>query len=104
MVSQELDVVKGDRLAIATMYGFSNDWFFASSDNGVDPTQTGDISGRIKLFDDGTAIDQFPGAGNAQFNLGGSTSAESKPISEIPNPNAFTTLPAINNIVKVTIK
>jgi hypothetical protein len=104
MVSQELDVVKGDRLAIATMYGFSNDWFFASADNGVDPTQTGDISGSIKLFDDGTAIDQFPGAGNAQFNLGGSTSAESKPISEIPNPNAFTTLPAINNIVKVTIK
>ncbi|PWV44730.1 hypothetical protein C7475_1188 [Chitinophaga sp. S165] len=104
VVSQDLDVVKGDRLAIATMYGFSNDWFFASADNGVDATQTGDISTSIKLFDDGTAIDQFPGAGNAQFNLGGSTSAENKPISEIPNPNAFTTLPAINNIVKVTIK
>jgi hypothetical protein len=104
LVSQDLDVVKGDRLAIATLYGFSNDWFFASADNGVDATQTGDISGTIKLFDDGTAIDQFPGAGNAQFNLGGSTSAENKAISEIPNPNAFTTLPAINNIVKVTIK
>jgi hypothetical protein len=86
------------------MYGFSNDWFFASADNGVDPTQAGDISSSIKLFDDGTAIDQFPGAGNAQFNLGGATSTESKPISEIPNPNAFTTLPAIGNIVKVTIK
>lgn len=102
-VSQELDVKQGDRLAIATMYGFSNDWFFATAGNGVDPTQAGDISSSIKLYDDGTAIDQFPGAGNAQFNLGGATSAESRPIIEIPNPNAFTTLPAISNIVKVTI-
>ncbi|CAA9285341.1 MAG: hypothetical protein AVDCRST_MAG95-3603 [uncultured Adhaeribacter sp.] len=28
-VSQEITVTAGDRLAVATMYGFSNDWFFA---------------------------------------------------------------------------
>src|SRR5690606_19691736 len=43
-VSQQLNVSKGDRLAIATMYGLSNDWFFASKDNDVDATQKGDIS------------------------------------------------------------
>ncbi|HWK04616.1 MAG TPA: spondin domain-containing protein [Puia sp.] len=104
IVSQVLTVMKGDRLAIATMYGFSNDWFFASTGNGVDPTVKGDISSSIALYDDGTAIEQFPGAGITQFNLAGTPLAESKPIAVIPNPNAFTTLPSIPNIIRVTLK
>lgn len=103
-VSQLLDVHKGDRLAIATMYGFSNDWFFATMDNGVDPTVAGDVSSSIGLYDNGTAIDQFPGAGNAQFNLGGVINAESKPIQAVPSPNPFTPLPAISSIIKVTLQ
>jgi hypothetical protein len=86
------------------MYGFSNDWFFASSGNGVDATQKGDISTSIALYDDGTAISQFPGAGITQFNLAGTPLAESKAIAAVPNPNEFTTLPAIQNIIRVTIK
>ncbi len=46
----------------------------------------------------------YPGAGNTQFNLGGNTSVENKVIGEVPNPNAFTTLPAIKDIIKVTIQ
>jgi hypothetical protein len=103
-VSQQLSVVKGDRLAIATMYGFSNDWFFASTGNGVDATQTGDLSSTIQLYNDGTAIDQFPGAGLTQFNLAGTPLTESQPISIVPNPNAFTTLPSIPNIIKVSLQ
>ncbi|GAA4308439.1 spondin domain-containing protein [Compostibacter hankyongensis] len=103
-VSQQLKLDKGDRLALATMYGFSNDWFFATAGDGVDPAQTGDISDSIKLFDDGTAVDQYPGAGNEQFNLGGSVTTESKSIGEVPNPNAFTTLPAVKDMIKVTIR
>jgi hypothetical protein len=102
-VSQALDVAKGDSVAIATMYGFSSDWFFATP-NGADATKTGDLSSTVQLYDDGTAVDQYPGAGNALFNLGGNTNAESKVIAPVPNPNAFTTLPAINNIIKVTIQ
>lgn len=104
MVSQQLNVSTGDRIAIATMYGFSNDWFFASADDGVDAMQKGDISTSIKLYDDGTAINQFPGAGLTQFNLAGTPLKESQPISLVPNPNAFTTLPSINNIIKVILK
>ena len=103
-VSQVLSVSKGDRLAIATMYGFSNDWFFASSGNGVDPMIKGDISSSIGLYDNGTAIDQFPGAGITQFNLAGTPLADSKPIMAVPNPNPFTTLPALKDIIKVTLK
>jgi len=104
MVSQQLTVSKGDRLAIATMYGFSNDWFFASTGNGVDATTKGDISDGIALYDDGTALNQFPGAGITQFNLAGTPLAESKPIVPVPNPNPFTTLPAINHIIRVTLQ
>jgi hypothetical protein len=103
-VTQQISVAKGDRLAIATMYGFSNDWFFASTGNGVDPTVTGDISSSIQLYNDGTAVDQFPGAGVTQFNLAGTPLLENAPISVVPNPNAFTTLPVIPNIIKVTLQ
>ncbi|RQP10560.1 MAG: hypothetical protein EAS52_22610 [Parapedobacter sp.] len=102
-VSQQLKVAKGDRLAIATMYGLSNDWFFASKDDGVDATKKGDISAAIALFDNGTAVDQFPGAGVTQANLDGTPLEESKAIEAVPNPNAFTTLPAIANIIKITL-
>ena len=103
-VSQEITVKKGDRLAIATMYGFSNDWFFATTGNGVDATETGDISASMQLYNDGTAIDQFPGAGVTQFNLAGTPLVESIPIGVVPNPNAFTTLPPITNIIKVNLQ
>ena len=103
-VSQILSVSAGDRVAIATMYGFSNDWFFATIGNGVDANVIGDVSASIGLFDDGTAINQYPGAGITQFNLSGTPLTESNPIQAVPNPNAFTTLPAISNLIKVTIQ
>ncbi|WP_346238698.1 spondin domain-containing protein [Niabella insulamsoli] len=103
-VSQELSVVKGDRLAIATMYGFSNDWFFATKGNGVDATEKGDISTSLGLFDNGTAIDQFPGAGLTQANLEGTPLEESKPIEAVPHANPFTSLPSVNKIIKVNLQ
>jgi hypothetical protein len=103
-VMQELSVSSGDRIAVATMYGFSNDWFFATGGNGVDATMKGDISTSMALYDNGTAVDQFPGAGITQFNLAGTPLNESKPIAVVPNPNPFTTLPGVANMIKVTIQ
>jgi hypothetical protein len=103
-VSQEISVSKEDRIAIATMYGFSNDWFFATGAEGIDALKKGDASASISLYNNGTAVDQFPGAGITQFNLAGTPLSESTPISAVPNPNPFTTLPAITKIVKVTIQ
>jgi hypothetical protein len=102
-VSQQISVAKGDKVAIATMYGFSNDWFFATKGE-IDATQTGDISTKVGLFDDGTAVNQYPGAGVTQFNLAGTPLTESKPIEEVPNPNEFVTLPEISSLIKVTIQ
>jgi hypothetical protein len=103
-VSQQLTVAGGDKIAIATMYGFSNDWFFASIGSDINATEKGDISSKVGLFDDGTAVNQYPGAGITQFNLEGTPLDENKPIMAVPNPNAFNTLPAIDNIIKVTLQ
>lgn len=104
MVSQQLTLSSGDRIAIATMYGFSNDWFFATTGNDWDAMKKGDLSSNIGLFDNGTAINQFPGAGITQFNLAGTPLEESEPIEMVPNPNGFTTLPSINKMIKVTLE
>ncbi|GGN13031.1 hypothetical protein GCM10010967_56370 [Dyadobacter beijingensis] len=103
-VSQALSLAAGDRIAIATMYGFSNDWFFSTGGNDIDGHTTGDVSGAVALYDNGTALDQFPGAGITQFNLAGTPLSESKPIALVPNPNKFTTLPGIGSIIKVTLQ
>ncbi|PZR28805.1 MAG: hypothetical protein DI535_05090 [Citrobacter freundii] len=102
-VSQQLTIAPGDRIAIATMYGFSNDWFFATTGNDIDASQKGDVSGMISLFDNGTAINQFPGAGITQFNLAGTPLQENIPIQAVPNPNGFTTLPPVSSIIKITL-
>ncbi|ULT29122.1 spondin domain-containing protein [Sphingobacterium sp. E70] len=98
-VMQQLDIEKGDRIAIATMYGLSNDWFYATKGNGIDATRKGDVSDEVSLYDNGTKRDQYPGA-NIRIDLSGMSLGESKSIQEVPNPNVFTTLP---QIVKVTL-
>ncbi|MGC4038349.1 MAG: spondin domain-containing protein [Chitinophagaceae bacterium] len=102
-VSQLLNLKQGQKVAIATMYGFSNDWFFASPD-GFTATTKGGIAGSVGLYDDGTALNQFPGAGITQFNLAGTPLQESKAIMSVPNPNEFTTLPGIGKIIKVSFQ
>ncbi|MCD2422496.1 spondin domain-containing protein [Niabella pedocola] len=103
-VSQQLSLQTGDRIAVATMYGFSNDWFFATMGNDIDGSQTGDVSASIGLFDNGTAMSQYPGAGVTQANLAGTPLQESKAIEAVPNPNAYNTLPAITKMIKVTLQ
>jgi len=99
-VSQDLWVKGGSKIAIATMYGLSNDWFFATKGQDVNALRVGDISSTVGLFNDGTGVDEFPGAGVNQAALGGTPQEESYPIWEVSNPNAFTTLP---QIIKVTL-
>ncbi|MGG5207366.1 spondin domain-containing protein [Chryseobacterium sp. MIQD13] len=58
---------KGQAISFAAMYGNSNDLFFAPSnpgiklyDNSGNPV-TGDVSSQIRLWDNGTRINQTPG-------------------------------------------
>ncbi len=61
----------GDRLSFATMFVQSNDWFFATSDQGIalfdgEEPIGGDITAMIGLWDAGTEIDQPLGFGPDQ--------------------------------------
>lgn len=98
--SQSISARKGDRIALATMYGQSNDWFVASVNNGVDGSTRGDISSIMGLFDSGTIQSSFPGA-----HIGSQPAqAESQPVQQLANPNPFTTLPAVPQMIKVSIQ
>lgn len=55
----------GDKLAFVTMFGFSNDWFYAN-EQALSAKLSGDITNKTALFDSGTGVDQYPGAGNRQ--------------------------------------
>ena len=59
-------------LSFATMYGYSNDGFYAPGTAGISLYQsdlktpvTGDITSQVMLWDDGTEVNQMPGASNA---------------------------------------
>lgn len=96
MVSQQLNIKPGDKIALATMYGFSKDWFFATKRNDIEAVRKGDLSSLVGLYDNGTKLDLFPGASGAAPD-------EHKPIQAVPNPNQYTELPDIREMIKVTL-
>lgn len=98
--SQTILARKGDRIALAMMYGQSNDWFIAATNNGVDGSTRGDISSIMGLFDNGTLVSSYPGA-----HIGSQPAqTESLPVQQLANPNPFNTLPSLPQMMKVTIQ
>lgn len=62
----------GSKLSLATMFGQSNDWFYAPNGTGIalfdangKPIR-GDITSQILLWNDGTEVDEEPGIGPTQ--------------------------------------
>ena len=99
-VMAQYKVEAGDKLAYATMFGFSNDWFYAN-EQVIPAGSNGDITGKTTLLDSGTGVDQYPGAGNRQALFGGTPQAESKPISKVGNTFP---VPSVDKVLKITIK
>lgn len=99
-IEQKIDYEEGDKITFVTMFGYSNDWFFSFGDEGADIV-AGDLSNSVMLFDDGTAVDQFPGAGNSQGAIGGKAqTTEDNPIQEISDTYP---VPAVSDIIRITI-
>src|SRR3569833_531336 len=105
-VTIQFSAAKGEALSFATMYGWSNDMFFAPANPGIlvfdaqgMPVE-GDVSDQIKLWDNGTRVNQHPGAA---VTLPGT--AETKKIAEVNGTdaqgNAY--LPA-SQLVKATLE
>ncbi|WP_143305096.1 spondin domain-containing protein [Chitinophaga vietnamensis] len=99
----QIQAAAGDKIAFATMFGSSNNWFFAFDDMGVPASSSGDLTGNVKLWNDGTEIDEYPGAGNhqPQFNPG-AKNPTSKPVAEVDR-TMYATLPGVKDVIRVTL-
>jgi hypothetical protein len=62
----------GEKLSLTTMFGQSNDWFYAPKGSGIalfdanGKAISGDITSQILLWNDGTEVDEEPGIGKNQ--------------------------------------
>jgi len=97
-ISTTVTMAPGDKIAYATMFGYSNDWFFANEQE-ITSTKTGDITAQTAIFQSGTGVDQFPGAGNHQALFGGIPQNESLPVNKIGSTYP---VPMTNELIKVT--
>src|ERR1700744_3662644 len=105
-VSIQFSAAKGEALSFATMYGWSNDLFFAPANPGIlvyDATGLpveGDVSSQVRLWDNGTRINQKPGS-----NVTHPGTADNQDITEVNGQDAQgnTYLPAAQ-LVKATLK
>lgn len=101
------DAEDGDYLSIATMLVHTNDLFYAFGENGIALFQngspvTGDVTGNVQLWDAGTEVNEYPGAGNNQPARGGGTTGTDENGNVMPVNDGFT-YPPVNQAIKVTI-
>ena len=99
----------GDYLNLATMLVHSNDLFYAFEDAGIalfdnnGNAISGDVTSMIQLWDAGTEVNEYPGAGNNQPARGGANSgADENGNVQIVNDNF--TYPSVASAIKVTIE
>ncbi len=61
--------IPGDHISFVTMFGWSNDWFFASGPEGIPlfdaagMPMSGEVTSYVSLYDAGTELDQEPAIG-----------------------------------------
>ncbi|HHH50351.1 MAG TPA: hypothetical protein ENK52_05170 [Saprospiraceae bacterium] len=97
---------EGDDLSFATMLVQSNDWFIGGNEISLFSNGTalsGDITSMVKLYDAGTEVDEFAGAGNNQplRQSGPNTGMDENGTVKMASPGAH--VPSVGNLVKVTI-
>lgn len=100
----------GEKLSLATMFVQSNDWFYSFGEDGIelyngDNPISGDVSSSLFLYDSGTEIDEYPGAGPNQVirQSAGNTGAidSDQTVRRVNNPPA--NVPSVDQVIKVTI-
>lgn len=99
-VTTKFKAEKGNKIAYAFMFGYSNDWFYAN-EGAISATEKANLTSKTILLDNGTGVDQFPGAGNKQALFGGKSDVESKAISKV---GTTFPVPAVSDVIKVTIQ
>ena len=101
----------GDRLTVTTMFGQSNDLFYAPDDGGIELFEkgapiSGDMTGRFHLWDAGTEVNEEPGFGPNQAprqaapNTGHSERNAVRRIEDVRDGFSY---PAVEQVIRVTI-
>lgn len=96
----QFEAFENDKIAFVTQFGYSNDWFYANT-SAIAADTKGDVTGKVALLDNGTAVNQYPGAGILQHVFGGTSQAQDVVISQVGNTYP---VPSVSNIIKVTIE
>ena len=101
----------GSALSFATMFGQSNDLFYAPDEKGIalygsDGTPTsGDVTAMVKLWDAGTEKDEEPGLGPNQAPRQAAKNTGPADLDNTVRPagDSFNNLPAVSDVIKVTL-
>ena len=103
-----VDAEAGDYLSLATMLVHTNDLFYAFGQGGIalfdnGTAVEGDVTNEVLLWDAGTEVNEYPGAGNNQPARGGGNSgpAENGVVQVV---NDGFTYPAVANSILVTVQ
>ncbi|HIB8181459.1 TPA: spondin domain-containing protein [Elizabethkingia anophelis] len=91
----------GDKIAYATKFGYSNDWFYTNS-NELSADKKGVLTYDTSLFDSGTSQDQYPGAGNNQALLGNESPHAQLYTEKIKKVDNTFPVPDVPQILKIT--
>lgn len=101
----------GQRLSFATMFGQSNDLFFAPDDEGLALFEQGrpvggDVTAKVRLWDAGTERNEEPGFGPSQAprqpapDSGAAESLPVRPVEAVKDGFAY---PRVADVIRVTI-
>jgi hypothetical protein len=100
----------GDHVSFATMFGWSNDWFFATRPEGIalfdewDAPRRGDVTSALALYDAGTEVDQELAIGRdtGPQQTGPNTGA-ADPLRQVREVSPTRHAPAVSSHLRVTL-
>jgi len=99
----------GDRLSFATMFGQSNDLFYATGASGIElfdfkghPTN-GDVTRSVTLWDAGTEVNEEPGFGPNQAPRQPAPNTGPSEKNRVSKVKDSFTYPSVGHVLKVTI-
>jgi hypothetical protein len=102
-----VEAEEGDYLSLATMLVHTNDLFYGFGQGGIalfdgQTPISGDMTSKVFLWDAGTEVNEYPGAGNNQPARGGANSGIDEGGNIMLVNDSFT-YPATTSTIRVTI-